>query len=99
MMADFDPLHVESINSRLDLESVAERLGTRGNWHEPDEVGVSAVVVGTTLDNACGNDIRAGAVESDYQEMIVLLKKDDAVVAKVNLANLLAWAEGGKRDA
>jgi hypothetical protein len=43
------------IDSREELAEFAKRHGLRANWHEPDEQGVSARVVGTNLDNAFGS--------------------------------------------
>ena len=61
----------------------------RPDMHEPDEQGISATVVGRTLDNACGADVRSG-------ELVVILTKegDDGKteILPINLATLIAMA-------
>ena len=68
-------------------------VAVRADWHEPNEQGVSARVVGTKLDNACGDHISAHALELGYQEIVIVL--DHGKVGdpfKINLATLLALA-------
>jgi len=66
------------------------------DMHEPDNNGVTARVVGTQLDNAWGTDIRGSAVEDDYQEFIVIIKREapngQYIERKFNLASLIALA-------
>lgn len=59
----------------------AVAAGVRHDWHEPDEEGLTATVVGKHFDNAgCGD------------EQHVILKKDDKEIGRVNLATLCALA-------
>ena len=84
--------------SRLDeihnrLRKITENC--RPDMHEPDEQGIECRVVGDKLDNAMGEDIRGGAIENGYQEIIIILKRDDSNfvgVEKFNLADLIALA-------
>lgn len=77
------------IESRADLRAVADGLGVRPDWHEPDERDVNAVVIGDHLDNAMGS-----TVETNLGELNVILTKDEQPVAVVNLATLLAMGAG-----
>lgn len=73
---------IELIEKR-ELVELFRTLGVRNDWHEPDEQGVSAQVVGTTFDNAgCRGEI------------MVTIYKDESPVATVNLATLFSWACG-----
>lgn len=75
------------------LRAFAKKHGLRGDWHEPDEQGVSARVVGSKLDNAFGSEIApAGSPMSEFQEFVVILKQEDGEELKINLANLLSMA-------
>ncbi len=59
----------------------AVAAGVRHDWHEPDEVGLTATVVGKSFDNAgCGD------------EKHVVLKMDGWEIGRVNLATLCAIA-------
>jgi hypothetical protein len=42
------------IDTKEELRAFAGRWGLRKDWHEPDEQGVEARVIGTELDNAFG---------------------------------------------
>ena len=82
------------------LADFAREHGLRPDWHEPDNQGVGARVIGTHLDNAMG--AKAGrSIDAwdgrEYGEFNVILtvEDDDGVpqdAAVVNLANLLAIA-------
>lgn len=77
---------MRNIQNLADLARWANDHGLRADWHEPDEQGVSARVVGDHLDNAMGSTI-----EHNVGELNVVLTvngRDDAVV---NLATLLSW--------
>ena len=74
------------------LRKFASNHGLRSDWHEPDEQGVTARVVGDHLDNAYGNEIRATAVEQGFQEFVVVLEQENGDCLKINLATLLALA-------
>lgn len=85
---------VKCINYLSELKELAEELGVREDWHEPDEQEVSAVVLGKYFDNAgfWGLDTSMTNLE---MEMFVVLIKDRKPVATVNLATLFAWAVKG----
>lgn len=81
------------------LSEFAQEHGLRPDWHEPDERGVGARIIGTHLDNAFG--AMAGRHVSfdghDFSEFnVILTVEDDEGVprdaAVVNLASLLAIA-------
>lgn len=83
---------VKMINTRMQLLNLADTLGTRGDWHGPDNQSVTAKVYGQSFDNAgfWGED----SDDKEYQEMYVVLSQDGEPVARVNLATLFAWATG-----
>ena len=85
-------------NGRL-LSEFAQKHGLRPDWHEPDEQGVGARVIGTHLDHALGATAgrRVGMDGHDFSEFnVILTVEDDEGVpqdaAVVNLASLLAIA-------
>jgi hypothetical protein len=80
------------INTRADLIALAEELGVRPDWHEPDEQDVTATTHGGSFDNA--GFWPADQVKSAGVEQYVVLHKDGKPVAAVNLATLFAWATG-----
>jgi hypothetical protein len=90
---------VRRINEARQLRRLARELRVRGNWHEPDEQGVTAVVHGTDFDNAgfWGRN-KDGSLDTfgdpPKQEIWVELLKDGEPVAEVNLATLFAMATG-----
>lgn len=90
------PSGPERITERTRLAQVADELGVRLNWHEPDEQEVTAEVRGKMLDNAgsWGEERTAGR---DYEELHVVVSKDGQPRFTVNLATLLAWATEDKR--
>lgn len=89
------------VTTKGQLRELASELRVRGDWHEPDEQGVTAVVHGECLDNAGfwgteqirGRRTRRGPVYSGAgEELWAELFQDGEPVAEVNLADLLAWA-------
>jgi hypothetical protein len=83
------------------MESELRRLkeitkSCRPDMHEPDEQGISAMVVGDHLDNAHGNRVGPGyKIERGlcYQEFVVVLKNEDTgEMESFNLATLIALA-------
>lgn len=79
---------IRGIHTFRDLSELAAELGVRDNWHEPDEQGVSARIIGTHLDNAMGSTTRG---IGDAGEFNVVIMKDAQDVAVINLATLLSW--------
>jgi hypothetical protein len=72
------------------MERLANQLGVRADWHEPDEQDVTAQVRGVTFDNAGFWP----SPDSPYAELHVVFYQDNQAVAAVNLATLCAWASG-----
>jgi hypothetical protein len=68
----------------------------RPDMHEPDEQGISAMVVGDHLDNAHGSSVGRGYnIERGlcYQEFVVVLKNEETgEMEPFNLATLIALA-------
>ena len=93
---------IRRINSRDNLVALANELGVRRDWHEPDEQGVTAEVRGKSFDNAGFWGIkdeaefltRHGHGGVSAVEMYVTLYKDGEPVAEVDLATLFAFATG-----
>lgn len=77
------------INNIAELARWANDHGLRPDWHEPDEQGVSARVVGDHLDNAMGAAAAAAENVGELNIVLTVYGKDAAVV---NLATLLSWA-------
>jgi len=79
-----------SINSKEELKRLAKDLGVRGDWHEPDEQGVTANVIGKIL-NAGFYGLNC-SLPNKNQELCVVLYQDKKPVAEIDLATLLAFA-------
>lgn len=89
---------LDRINSPVELEDFRRAYGLRPDWHEPDNNGVTAYVVGDHLDNAMGPTVERG-----FGELNVVLASEQSSgtsfehatflpIAVVNLATLLSWA-------
>jgi hypothetical protein len=84
---------MEKITTRAQLQDLAVRLGVRGDWHEPDEQGLTVKVKGKSFDNAGfwpqgeGRDLPPSIVEHH-----VIIRQNGEDIAAVNLATLFAWA-------
>ncbi|MFE2934932.1 hypothetical protein [Streptomyces sp. NPDC059278] len=101
-------MKVRRISTREELIKLAIALKVSGDWHENDEVGVTARVHGLNFDNAGfwplnevtphGRGDEAGtpstAPTPAHAEIHVTLCADGEPVAAVNLATLFAWATG-----
>ena len=91
---------MKRINTRAELVELANELGVRPDWHEPDEQEVTATTHATThgvaFDNAgfWGKEHRSSYDGTEYTEQYVVLHKNGKPVAAVNLATLFAWATG-----
>jgi len=97
---------MEIITTQHELRRLAQRLGVREDWHEPDEQCLTARVEGKSFDNAGFwptptnfpiNSERAESVEqhvifSTYQWDDDGNMVDITDIAAVNLATLCAWA-------
>jgi hypothetical protein len=68
--------------TRAELAEVAVTLGVGDDWHEPDQVDVTATVTGGSFDNS-------GAA---HLEKNVVLIKDGVPAAQIALATLLSFA-------
>jgi len=74
------------------------------NWHEPDQVGITAKVSGQALDNAgfWGQNGASADFPSVYLELWVTICRrregtgEEIPLAEVNLATLFSWACGYK---
>jgi len=84
------------IKTQDELVELAERLGVRSDWHEPDEQAVTATAHGVSFDNAgfWGEPFRSSYDGKEFTELYVTLSQDGEEVAAVNLATLFAWATG-----
>lgn len=92
---------VEQIRDPHDLEVFRERHNLRPDWHEPDEQGIGARIIGRHLDNAMGSTTRHEHAEWGGEFNVVLTfveyneESNEAPprdLAVVNLATLLSWA-------
>ena len=83
------------IDNRDDLVFFASEVGTRLDWHEPDEQDLTALVFGQSFDNA--GFWGEPTYEYYTNEMHVVLYVHHYPVAAVNLATLFAWATEDKR--
>lgn len=89
------PPEIVRIHDLNQLKEIAETLGVRPDWHEPDEQEVTAHVGGHCFDNAgfwpestCSQDLR----DAKATEMYVELRKEGLPIAIINLATLFAMA-------
>jgi len=66
----------------------------RDDMHEPDEQGVTAHVIGEKFDNAMGTAIDEQAICERWQEIVVIIRRDEAgsLPERFNLADLIALA-------
>jgi hypothetical protein len=83
---------IPRINSQSELAELAVQFGTRPDWHEPDEQGLTAHVFGFSFDNAGSWGQAAQHMTEASRELWVRLYKDNVPVADVNLATLFSWA-------
>jgi len=84
---------MKRISTKAELIEVAQELGVRPDWHEPDEQEVEATTHGLTFDNA-GFWGESRSHYRSHEEQHVVLYKEGEAVAAVNLATLFAWATG-----
>lgn len=77
------------IETKADLKKLAELLGVRDDWHEPDEQGVSCELMQDRLDNAFGDESEAHIILTHTNPSYTI---DGEVRYAINVANLLAWA-------
>ena len=84
------------IHKRAELVELAKQLGTRPDWHEPDEQDLTAEVHGASFDNAgfWPEDEHRAYTAPEVIEQHVILYQEGQPVAAVNLATLFAWATG-----
>jgi hypothetical protein len=86
---------VKRITTKTELVELAEELGVRSDWHEPDEREVTATTHGRTFGNAgFWGETHRSSDGRDFTERYVKLHKNGKAVAVVNLATLFAWATG-----
>lgn len=87
---------IRRITTKAQLIELANELGVRPDWHEPDEQEVTATTHGVSFDNAgfWGKTYRSTVDGLNFTEKYVWLHKDGQRVACVNLATLFAWATG-----
>lgn len=85
---------MKRLTERAELVTLAEELGVRPDWHEPDEQDVTATTHGVSFDNAgfWGETYRSSFDGRSRTERYVKLYKGGKPVAAVNLATLFAWA-------
>lgn len=83
------------IDDRDDLAFFASEVGTRLDWHEPDEQDLTAMMYGTSFDNA--GFWGEPTYEYYTNEMHVVLYVHHYPVVAVNLATLFGWATEDKR--
>ena len=86
---------MKRIRQREQLATLADTLGVRPDWHEPDEQEVTATMYGSHFDNAgfWGDEPWASSNDrGEITEQYVVLRQAGTPVAAVNLATLFAWA-------
>jgi len=84
---------MKRISTKAELIEVAQELGVRPDWHEPDEQEVTATTHGLNFDNA-GFWGEPRSAYKGHEERHVALYREGRAVAAVNLATLFAWATG-----
>lgn len=95
------PSYVRLIAGPQDLSSFAAANDLRHDWHEPDERGIGARIIGKRLDNAMGSTARHEHADwgGEFNVVLTRVRYDDEVnewsqkdLAVVNLVTLLSWA-------
>lgn len=79
---------MKRIINRDEFRQLANELGVRTDWHEPDEQEVTAIVRGASFDNAGFWP----QPERSFEEQHVVIYQMGHAVAAINLATLCAWA-------
>lgn len=64
---------IKRINTKADLKTLAQELGVRNDWHEPDEQGLDVVCFGGSFDN-CGHWGLEHLSRREYESRARLLK-------------------------
>ena len=80
-------------DQRKDILDFVTKHTPRSNWHEPDEQGITAKVIGDHLDNACvwqSATAAWSARNEKHGEFTVILFADKRPIYQVHLADLLA---------
>lgn len=90
-----------TIKDKADLQRFAQENEVAPNWHEPDQSGVGARIIGAHFDNAMGSTTRHEG--EDFGEFNVVLTVEDEQarsvdVAVVNLATLFSIAAMPQQD-
>lgn len=94
----------QRITTRQQLKDLAQQLGVRNDWHEPDNHDVDVILHGTSFDNAgfwgdeARDDYIAGKIAKTSIERSIVIVKEGERVGEVNLATLFAWATGYADD-
>lgn len=81
---------IRELRTKEDLQDFAREYKVPGDWHEPDNSGINARLIGTHLDNAMGDTVKLE--HETYGEYNVVLTYEDEDVAVINLANLFRYA-------
>jgi len=102
--ADYDRVwakdEIPFIDSAEGLASLADTLGLRSDWHEPDESDVTATLVNPTYKGGNLFNLRETKIRhldnayTDRTEAYLAIYKDGEVKARINIATLLALASG-----
>jgi len=90
-----DPIRLDN---REELAYFANEVGTRLDWHEPDEQNLTALHFGRSFDNAGFWGDSADAYQATVSEQHIVLYVREYPMVSVNLATLFAWATEDKRD-
>lgn len=85
---------MKRITDRAELVELANELGARPDWHEPDEQDLTVETDGVAFDNAGFWPDDPDRPYGMILEHHVTILKDGKPVAAVNLAMLFAWATG-----
>src|SRR5688500_16187121 len=90
---------MKKINTRAELVALKKELALRDEWHEPDDVEVTAEVHGAYFDKAgFWPDAGRPCTAPEIVEQHVVRSAYGEPVAAINLATLFAWATGWKGD-
>lgn len=90
------PYQLLLLDDREGLKYIARKLGVRGDWHEPDEQGITIRVQGSSFDNAGFWPTGFGESYGPHREYHVVIEQDGEDVAAVNLATLFAIASDSR---
>ena len=83
-------MSIRELRSVEELKSFMNDYSVPDDWHEPDNSGIDARIIGSHLDNAMGDTMTLEHESFGEYNVVFTFEGDD--VAVINLATLLHYA-------